>query len=71
MILLFTGMELVIRINKTGRLRSRNMKEHIIKHLYQEGYKVTETRARRELRKWLHESDEGKAVEEPIDKLLG
>lgn len=42
-----------------------------LKHLYKERGQVTVTIARRELRKWLHKSDEGKAVEESVDKLLG
>ena len=39
-------------------------------HLRQDRGEVTVTIARRELRKWLRESTEGKAVEEAVEKLL-
>ena len=39
--------------------------------LRQDRGEVTVTIARREIRKWLHESTEGKAVEEAVEQLLG
>ena len=42
-----------------------------LKRLRQERDRVTVTIARRELRKWLRESDEGQAVEDAVERLLG
>ena len=42
-----------------------------LERLRQERDRVTVTIARRELRKWLRASDEGKAVEDVVGRLLG
>ena len=44
--------------------------EELLERLRQERERVTVTIARREIRKWLRESAEGKTVERLVSKLL-
>ena len=57
-------------VSEAGRLAAKGAAERLAQ-LRQERTDVTVTIARREIRKWLRESKEGKAVEEAVKKLLG
>ena len=56
-------------VSGAGRLASDGAAEQLAQ-LRQRRGRVTVTIARREIRKWLRESDEGKAVEEAVGNLL-
>lgn len=61
--------KLHISISEAGQAAAAGVAEQLNK-LHQERDQVTVAIARRELRKWLLESDEGKAVEQTVAKLL-
>ena len=56
-------------VSEAGRLAAKGAAERLAQ-LRQERTDVTVTIARREIRKWLRESKEGKAVEEAVEELL-
>ena len=56
-------------VSRAGRVASEGAAEQLAQ-LRQRRGRVTVTIARREIRKWLRESTEGKAVEEAVEKLL-
>ena len=58
-----------IRVSQTGETAARGAAEQM-DQLRQDRGEVTVAIARREIRKWLRESDKGKAVEEAVAKLL-
>ena len=58
-----------IDISEAGRVAAEGAAERLAQ-LRQDRGEVTVTIARREIRKWLHESTEGKAVEEAVGALL-
>ena len=57
-------------VSEAGRVAAEGAAERLAK-LRQDRTDVTVTIARREIRKWLRESTEGKAVEEAVARLLG
>ena len=57
-------------VSEAGRVAAEGAAERLAR-LRQDRGEVTVTIARREIRKWLRESTEGKAVEEAVEKLLG
>ena len=57
-------------VSEAGRVAAEGAGERLAR-LRQDRGKVTVTIARREIRKWLRESMEGKAVEKAVEKLLG
>ena len=59
-----------IDVSEAGRVAAEGAAERLAQ-LRQDRGEVTVTIARREIRKWLHESTEGKAVEEAVEQLLG
>ena len=56
-------------VSEAGRVAAEGAAERLAR-LRQDRGEVTVTIARREIRKWLRESDEGKAVEEAVGALL-
>ena len=56
-------------VSRAGRVASEGAAEQLAQLRKRRG-RVTVTIARREIRKWLRESTEGKAVEEAVEKLL-
>ena len=56
-------------VAEAGRVAAVGAAKHL-SQLSQDRGEVTVTIARREIRKWLRESTEGKAVEEAVEKLL-
>ena len=59
-----------IDVSEAGIVAAEGAAERLAQ-LRQDRGEVTVTIARREIRKWLHESTEGKAVEEAVEQLLG
>ena len=59
-----------VEVSEAGRAAAAGAAKQLNK-LRQERDRVTVTIARRELRKWLRASDEGRAVEETVGRLLG
>ncbi len=64
------GDPLHLSVSRAGRAAAEGAARELAA-LRQSRSKVTVTIARRELRKWLRESEEGKAVEEVVRELLG
>ena len=64
------GDSLHVRVSQTGEAAGQGVAKQMAQ-LRQDRGEVTVTIARRELRKWLRESAEGKAAEEAVEKLLG
>ena len=64
------GDSLHVRVSQAGEAAGQGVAKQMAQ-LRQDRGKVTVTIARRELRKWLRESAEGKAAEEAVEKLLG
>ena len=62
--------ELHMSISDAGQAAATGATEQLSR-LHQERGQVTVAIARRELRKWLLESDEGKAVEQTVAELMG
>ena len=58
-----------VRVSQAGEAAAQGAAEQLAR-LRQDRGKVTVTIARREIRKWLRESEEGKAVEEAVANLL-
>ena len=58
-----------IDVSEAGRVAAEGAAERLAQ-LRQDRGEVTVTIARREIRKWLHESTEGKAVEKVVGELL-
>ena len=65
-----SGNDLHVAVSEAGEAASAGAAKRL-ERLRQERDRVTVTIARRELRKWLRESDEGQAVEEVVGRLLG
>ena len=65
-----TGTPLHVAVSEAGEAAAAGTAKQL-ERLRQERDRVTVTIARRELRKWLRESDEGQAVEEAVGELLG
>ncbi len=63
--------ELHVCIAEAGKTAAEGVGEQLEQLREERGPKLTVTIARRELRKWLRESAEGKAVEEVVGELLG
>ena len=59
-----------VAVSEAGQAAAAGAAEQL-RQLREERDRVTVTIARRELRKWLRESDEGKAVEDVVGRLLG
>ena len=59
-----------VEVSEAGKIAATGAARQL-KRLRQERDRVTVTIARRELRKWLRESDEGQAVEDAVERLLG
>ena len=64
------GNSLHVRVSQAGEAAAQGVAKQMAQ-LRQDRGEVTVTIARRELRKWLRESTEGKAAEEAVEKLLG
>ena len=64
------GNSLHVRVSQAGEAAGQGVAKQMTQ-LRQDRGEVTVTIARREIRKWLRESTEGKAVEEAVEKLLG
>ena len=64
------GDSLHVRVSQAGEAAAQGVAKQMAQ-LRQDRGEVTVTIARRELRKWLRESTEGKAAEEAVEKLLG
>ena len=64
-----TANSLHAEVSEAGNVAARGATEQLAS-LRRKRDRVTVTVARRELRKWLRESKEGKAVEEAVEKLL-
>ena len=64
-----TGNSLHAEVSEAGKAAAREATEHLAL-LRRQRDRVTVTIARRELRKWLRESKEGRAVEEAVGELL-
>ncbi len=60
-----------VSIAKAGKAATAGVETQLEQLRQQRGPKLTVTVARRELRKWLRQSAEGKAVEEAVTELLG
>ena len=58
------------RVSQAGEAAAKGAAKQLAQ-LRQDRGEVTVTITRRELRKWLRESTEGKAAEEAVEKLLG
>lgn len=65
-----SGNSLHIRVSQAGEMATQGATKQLTE-LRQDRGEVTVTVARREIRKWLRESKEGKAVEEAVERLLG
>ena len=65
-----SSVGLHVEISEVGDAAAKGAAERL-KRLREEREKVTVTVARREIRKWLRESDEGRAVEDAVGRLLG
>ena len=65
-----SGNSLHVRASQAGEAAAQGVAKQLAQ-LRQDRGEVTVTIARRELRKWLRESTEGKAAEEAVEKLLG
>ena len=65
-----SGNSLRVRASQAGEAAAQGVAKQLAQ-LRQDRGEVTVTIARRELRKWLRESTEGKAAEEAVEKLLG
>ena len=63
------GNSLHTEVSETGKVAARGAAEHLAS-LRRERDRITVTIARREIRKWLRESKEGKAVEKAVGELL-
>ena len=61
---------LYVRVSQAGEAAAQGVAKQMAQ-LRQDRGKVTVTIARREIRKWLRESKEGKAVEDAVEELLG
>ena len=59
-----------VEVSEAGKTAAASAAKQL-EQLRQERDRVTVTIARRELRKWLRESDEGQAVEDVVGRLLG
>ena len=64
------GNSLHVRVSQAGEAAAQGVAKQMAQ-LRQDRGEVTVTIARREIRKWLRESTEGKAAEEAVEKLLG
>ena len=64
------GKPLHVEVSEAGDAAAQGVARQLVQ-LRQDRTDVTVTIARREIRKWLRESTEGKAVEEAVEKLLG
>ncbi len=64
-----SGNPLHVRVSQTREAAAQGVAKRLAQ-LRQDRGEVTVTIARRELRKWLRESTEGKAVEEAVGELL-
>ena len=64
-----SGNSLHVRVSQAGETAAQGVAKQMAQ-LRQDRGEVTVTIARRELRKWLRESTEGKAVEEAVGELL-
>ena len=64
------GKPLHVEVCEAGDAAAQGVARQLAQ-LRQDRTDVTVTIARREIRKWLRESTEGKAVEEAVEKLLG
>ena len=64
------GKPLHVRVSEAGEAAGLGAAKQM-RQLRQDRGKVTVTIARREIRKWLRESKEGKAVEDAVEELLG
>ena len=64
-----SGNSLHVRVSQAGKTAAQGVAKQMAQ-LRQDRGEVTVTIARRELRKWLRESTEGKAVEEAVGELL-
>ena len=64
-----SSIELHVEVSEAGKTDAAGAAKQL-KRLRQERYRVTVTIARRELRKWLRESNEGQAVEDAVGRLL-
>ena len=64
------GTPLHLAVSEAGEAAAAGAADQL-ERLRQERDRVTVTIARRELRKWLRESDEGQAVEDVVGRLLG
>ncbi len=64
-----TGKPLHVRVSEAGEAAGLGAAKQL-RQLRQDRGKVTVTIARREIRKWLRESKEGKAVEKAVEELL-
>ena len=65
------AQELHTAISKAGAKAATGAQKKLEELRKQEGDKLTVTIARRELRKWLRASEEGRAVEDGVGRLLG
>ena len=63
------GNPLHVRVSEAGKVAEQGA-VHMLEQLRQERDRVTVTIARREVRKWLAASEEGRAVEEAVSELL-
>ena len=63
------GNPLHMRISEAGRVAGEGAARRL-EQIRQERDRVTVTIARREIRKWLSASEEGRAVEEAVSELL-
>ena len=63
------GNPLHVAVSEAGRVVAEGAVQQLERLRYERG-RVTVTVARREIRKWLRESDEGKAVEERVDETV-
>ena len=65
-----SSVGLHVEISEVGEAAAKGAAERL-ERLREEREKVTVTVARREIRKWLRESEEGRAVEDAVGRLLG
>ena len=65
-----SSVGLHVEISEAGAVAAKGAAERL-ERLREEREKVTVTVARREIRKWLRESEEGRAVEDAVGRLLG
>ena len=64
------GRQLHVEITQAGASAATGAADQLAELLKSQGDRLTSTITRRELRKWLCASDEGKAVETAVTRLL-